>query len=442
MIGYLSGSVSMLAQIALAVAPLVTRLPRRSFFSMRLIGAVALMLAVSIAERPLYDWALAGPLAPKLLVFVGTLASCFASVLLLFEVSVWQAVFCCTSAYAIQNLASGTASLMRTLAGTYVPELFFDNFWYVFPSTLLVYPLYFALFARNVRRQGLVDGSDSETVIVALVTVFAVIGLDVAIKDATAFVPLETLLIMRAAHGFICAFILYSEYKVLFGHRMAIEQELARRLLAERERQYHLSRDNIEAINVKCHDIRHQIRQLAGEQGRIDQAVLEDINREVTIYESGADTGNEALDTILTEKGLLCSQEGITLSVMADGSAVDFLAAADVYSFFGNALDNAIEAVRAIDDPERRIISLNVERRNEMASVLVENCYRAALSFRDGLPRTTKGDEKNHGFGMRSMQLVAEHYGGTISVSARDGIFSLSALFMQPEGKGEAQEKA
>lgn len=432
MSGYLLGEVALLAQIALSVGPLVVDLPRRPRFCLRLTGAVALLLAVAIAEMPLYSASVGGPLLPKLLVFVGMLASCVIALLLLFEVSPWQAVFCCTSGYAIQNLASGTASLMRSFAGVYAPALFLDNTWYVVPSTLLVYPLYFALFVRNVRRQGLMSGKDSEMVLVGLVTVFAVIGLDVAIKDASSEVPLETLVIMRVAHGFVCAFILYSEYKVLFGLRMAAEQGAVRRLLAERERQYQLSRDNIETINIKCHDIRHQIRQLTSAQGAIDKGALEDIGREVTIYESIADTGNEALDTVLTEKGLLCSREKITLSVMADGSAVDFLAAADVYAFFGNALDNAIEAVRDIAEPERRLISLSVEQKNQMTSVVVENCYDGQLAFKDGLPKTTKTDETSHGFGMRSMQLMAERYGGAIRVSADGEVFSLSALFMRP----------
>lgn len=58
-------------------------------------------------------------------------------------------------------------------------------------------------------------------------------------------------------------------------------------------------------------------------------------------------TGNDALDAILSEKGLACEQGGIAFRCMADGAAVGFMAPTDIYSLFGNALDNAIEASRA-----------------------------------------------------------------------------------------------
>ena len=43
---------------------------------------------------------------------------------------------------------------------------------------------------------------------------------------------------------------------------MSNEKAETERLLAERQRQYRLSKENIDAINIKCHDIRHQIRRL------------------------------------------------------------------------------------------------------------------------------------------------------------------------------------
>ena len=46
------------------------------------------------------------------------------------------------------------------------------------------------------------------------------------------------------------------------------------------------------------------------------------------------------------------------------------MAAVDIYSFFGNALDNALEAVGALPDDAMRSISLLVRRQAGMASIL------------------------------------------------------------------------
>lgn len=42
------------------------------------------------------------------------------------------------------------------------------------------------------------------------------------------------------------------------------------------------------------------------------------------------------------------------------------------------------------------------------------------------LPSSTKKDNKDyHGYGLKSIKLIAERYGGSISVSADKGIFNL-----------------
>lgn len=199
-------------------------------------------------------------------------------------------------------------------------------------------------------------------------------------------------------------------------------------MVAERERQYQLSRKNIDAINVKCHDIKHQIRSLA-DGGRVaDGRALEDLAAEIAIYDSTVKTGNPALDVILTEKGLVCSGEKITLAVIADGRALECLEPQEIYSLFGNALDNAIEAVRGIGEPERRLVSLNVRRSGTMCVINVENSCDVAPAFRDGLPVTTKADAGSHGFGTRSMRGIVERHGGVLSFGCEDGVFHVDAL--------------
>ena len=152
----------------------------------------------------------------------------------------------------------------------------------------------------------------------------------------------------------------------------------------------------------------------------------------MAVYDSQAKTGNEALDTILTEKGLLCEREGISLSVIADGHALDALAPHEVYSFFGNALDNAIDAVRALDDSGQRSISLTVRRVGELATIHVENYFAGDRSFSGGLPQTSKDDTSRHGFGTRSMREIVERHGGTLTFGQRDRTFTVDAMIPVP----------
>lgn len=419
---------SLFLQLGACTVPLCAGLERRGHALLRALLAVAVFYAGELLQEPLRRMAMGSSMPLLMLTFAITLTTTCVAVLLVWRVSPWQALFCCTAGYIAQNLISGTSNLIDTLvcaAGR--PELPWSST--LLMGCLLVYPLYLWLFVRLVRRHSLADISEPQIILVALAVVATVIGLDVVVKSLGAStLGLEAYLMARLAHGVLCGFTLFSEQKILAARQLATEREVERRMAAERERQYQLSRKNIDAINVKCHDIKHQIRSLA-DGGRVaDGRALEDLAAEIAIYDSTVKTGNPALDVILTEKGLVCSGEKITLAVIADGRALECLEPQEIYSLFGNALDNAMEAVRGIGEPERRLVSLNVRRSGTMCVINVENSCDVAPAFRDGLPVTTKADAGSHGFGTRSMRGIVERHGGVLSFGCEDGVFHVDAL--------------
>ena len=360
-----------------------------------------------------------------------------------FEVTWRHAMFCGSAAYIMQNLSSGLEGLLVLLAGRWFGVSEGDVLARTVMNLASVFAVYvpaYQLFVKPVRRGGLVQVEDRAITGVFGLVILLVILFDIMNKALSyGPTPLFILVTLRVVHGAICIFMLFAQYEMLFAQRARSEAATAQRLLAESQRQYELSRENIEAINIKCHDIRHQIRHL-GEQGMaVDAEVLADIAREVSVYDAAVRTGNDALDTILTEKSLVCEREGIALTCIADGSALGFLTPAELYSLFGNALDNAIEASRRIADPDGRSISLTVRRAGDMVSIHVENTRAGAVEFEDGLPRTTKRDaagvldEVNHGIGTRSMRALAERYDGIFSAAQQGDVFCLDVVLPLPE---------
>lgn len=422
---------SMLLQLAACIVPLCLKAPRRRHAGLRVLLAVGMFYAGELLQEPIRQMGISAPdyLPVLALTFAITMSEAVVAVLLVCRVSPWQALFCCTAGYIGQNLVSGLDDTLDSLAQLGLLPVATGPLGYLPLTFALVYPLYLALFVRGVRQHNLADISEPQIVMVALVVVATVIGLDVAVKTTgIQTVGAQAYLMARGAHGVLCAFTLFAEQKILTARQLAAEREVERRMAAERERQYQLSRKNIDAINVKCHDIKHQIRSLA-DGGRVaDGRALEDLAAEIAIYDSTVKTGNPALDVILTEKGLVCSGEKITLAVIADGRALECLEPQEIYSLFGNALDNAIEAVRGIEEPERRLISLNVRRSGTMCVINVENSCDAAPTFRDGVPVTTKADAGSHGFGTRSMRGIVERHDGVLTFGCEDGIFHVDAL--------------
>ena len=362
-----------------------------------------------------------------LLVTIPSLLACF-------EISPWAAIFCATAGYSLQNLASGlgeTVGLLLTAAGVpgIVPG---ENGWLTAISCAATYAVAYLLFIGRIDSKGLEGQRNPAMLAMIVVVMFGIIGFDLILKYVvTVSLPLSIVLCLRLFHVLICVFVIIAEVELVVVRQLSSEKAATERLLAEQERQYQLSRENIEAINIKCHDLRHQIRSLATGDGTVDKDVLESVAREVNVYDSKVRTGNDALDTILTEKSLLCEGRGITLTCVADGESLGFMAPADLYALFGNALDNAIEAVEHLDDAARRSISLIVRRRAGTVTIHVENYYdptASAKSFKGDVPASTKGNPLNHGFGTRSMKAIVERYGGTLAFSANGTTFCVDAV--------------
>ena len=362
-----------------------------------------------------------------LLVTIPSLLACF-------EISPWAAIFCATAGYSLQNLASGlgeTAGLLLIAADVpgIVPG---ENAWLTTISCATTYAVAYLLFIGRIDSKGLEGQRNPAMLAMIVVVMFGIIGFDLILKYVvTVSLLLPIVLCLRLFHVLICVFVIIAEVELVVVRQLSSEKAATERLLAEQERQYQLSRENIEAINIKCHDLRHQIRSLATGDKAVDKAVLENVAQEIDVYDSKVRTGNDALDTILSEKSLLCESRKITLTCVADGAALDFMAPADLYALFGNALDNAIEAVEHMDDRTRRSISLIVRRRAGVVTVHVENYYNPSASatrFKDGMPTSTKGDPLNHGFGTRSMRSIVERYGGTAAFSADGTTFSVDAV--------------
>lgn len=190
-----------------------------------------------------------------------------------------------------------------------------------------------------------------------------------------------------------------------------------------------MTKENIEIINRKCHDLKHQIGELKRMgPGEARDSYIKEIEDAVMIYGSAIQTGCETLNLILMEKMLLCQDKGIQLSCISDGGNLDFMNPVDMYTLFGNALDNALESVVQVP-PQYRIISLKITQMGGMVSIHLENYTHNTLEMVGDLPKTTKSDPQFHGYGMMSIRHIVKKYKGDMSISVKNHMFVLNILF-------------
>ena len=207
------------------------------------------------------------------------------------------------------------------------------------------------------------------------------------------------------------------------------ELELMNQMWHRQQEHLRLSRENIDIINRKCHDLKHQIAALRTlkDRDQIDRQIAE-MEEAVMIYDSVIRTGNPVLDVVLTEKSLYCEVHQINMTCLVDGKQLDFVDSVDLYTLFGNALDNAIESVMKQTDKQKRVIQVAAYEEQGMLLIRIRNYCDDTPELVDGLPVTTKADTDYHGFGLKSIRHTAEKYGGGISIQTGSNFFSLQIL--------------
>ncbi len=205
---------------------------------------------------------------------------------------------------------------------------------------------------------------------------------------------------------------------LLSRQRMQTELMMTEELLIREQKRYAEMRDSIEVINMKCHDIQHQ---LSAFQGRLTEHEISALEQAIQIYDSNINTGNKIVDTVLYQKNLSCEKHNIKLHWMVDGRLLSFITPSKLYSILVNALDNGIEAVMSLE-AEKRIISLTVFC--EGKDVIIETANYFDPSRRP-IAGTSKEDKLHHGYGLKSIAYIAAGYGGTVQNTEADNIFIL-----------------
>ncbi len=231
---------------------------------------------------------------------------------------------------------------------------------------------------------------------------------------------------------------------LLFG---LFEQSKAKREKKERKRRLHekqedriLSKKNIDRINRKTHDLKHQIDALRERSPSKRSERLEKREEDISIYDNVAQTGNEVLNIVLTKKSLYCQKHGIQLNYNFDNCDISFIDDVDLYTIFGNIIDNATEALLKVKEKEKRIIFLDRKKKNGFFFLQEENYFSGPITRKDGYPQTSKNDTDYHGIGIKSIDYLVRKYNGNRQIDIKGQRFSLSLIIPFPM-KEERKEK-
>lgn len=150
-------------------------------------------------------------------------------------------------------------------------------------------------------------------------------------------------------------------------------------------------------------------------------------------------TGNPITDVIIQRYVQLTHKMNIAFEVdfiYPDNMNID---AFDLSIIINNALDNAVEACLKQKN-ENRYVELTAHRRENVFFVIVRNSFDGKLTRNkaNGQLVTSKKDTKNHGLGMRNIELCAEKYYGKAEIIVKNSVFELAVMLQKREQEVES----
>ena len=350
----------------------------------------------------------------------------------------WQdCIFCAMAGYSMQHISSILYNLVAVLGGFDQSVQFYSNATAHFSLRsiiiflevyALIYWCLYQLFAKKIHK--------GESITIKSPALFGLMLLVMLVEIVlNAFVVYRqyesldlTYLVCASLTNMLCSLaVMIILFELLLRKTLQDELEIVNQMWYQERKHFNISKETIEMINIKCHDMRYQIRSIRTSNS-ISSEALQEIEKNIQIYDLTVKTGNLALDTILAEKSLFCQKNNIIIKCIVDGKKLSFMSEADVYSLFGNLIENAINSVMSLQK-DNRIISLTVKAKDNLLSINSHNYYSGNLRMGNGIPLTPNPKDNYRGFGIKSMMLIVKKYDGTIAFNAKDQIFSINIFF-------------
>lgn len=263
----------------------------------------------------------------------------------------------------------------------------------------------------------------------SLIAVFLIFKLTYEV-DTTAYNGLAVISAIALFFGTIFALYLYERLgfqNALLRERDQYEQHLRGQLKYLDE----LLFKQKELRSFK-HDISNQLVSLKGYFASGDNnGGLQHINSLLQLVEDTApaiDTGNIALDAILSTKQAIAVHKGIQFDAHIRIGEQLTIDPVDLSVIFGNALDNAIEACDRLTAGEKRIV---FELRQQDNTLFCQLANTAPPRQSEALS-TSKSDKENHGHGFANLTASVKKYDGEPMVIWDSGWFTLSFMLFMP----------
>lgn len=234
-----------------------------------------------------------------------------------------------------------------------------------------------------------------------------------------------------------------SLFLMVFRYTAVRKKSREQELVIQRMQMQEQSMKQVEESMAQYRQLRHELRNYMfyveqliknKEYERLEHYIETIHCREYSVTDA-IDTGNRVVSALLNQKKAFASSSQIQTDIQVMLPERCPFQDVELCSVIANLFDNAIEASRGLSGASIRIVIKPVK--NYLSFQFQNRVEEDVITKNPGL-HTTKGDQKNHGIGLKVVRSIVEKYDGILNFRmAEDQYFSVECMLKMEQGQEE-----
>lgn len=245
--------------------------------------------------------------------------------------------------------------------------------------------------------------NDMQGMVYRISYIFVVIGI---------FIQLAAVIILMVSRDE------YKEKKLMIEQYLN-EQQMHYEYLEQREYETRKFRHDLKSHMHMLHNFL-----TTREYDKFDE-YLELINLKVDDFANRISVNNDIVDAIINKYYAETKKNNVEMKIEGHFPGQCNISAYDLCTIFSNLLSNALEAA---GKAERKEITVSCRYNDDDIIIIISNYYSGEVKYVDGRLRTSKHNERIHGFGLENVEECVENNGGYIKISNENNVFSVTIL--------------
>ena len=262
--------------------------------------------------------------------------------------------------------------------------------------------------------------------VVISIPILSMLGIIILSRLADSLDQIGTVMMVSVIAIFLMINILYLYiYDVIIDrYRKRSENIILNKQIEYYHNQHNQVESNINEIRQIKHDLKFKLIHIMQNEDIIDvKRELSILIDETKIVNYLSYTGHHGIDSILNYEVSRAKQKNIQINIKVTVCKSININSKLLCVLLGNAMDNGIEAN---ENTAHKYIDINILSENNSLYISIKNPYIGKMVLKENY--TSKQDTDHHGFGLKSINDIANQLGGKVKIDTDNNIFTLEIL--------------